>query len=178
MAWPRWLDEKLPAHGFAPVARVVTLRQDDWALPALSAGPARIRPADSTDLDAVAEIDHAAFEPDWWYGQTTLFRAMRGASRFTIAERNAQTVGYAFAHQSGAHMHITRLAVHPAHQRRGLGAQLVADLLEHAREHGADTITLNTQTHNHNSLRLYRRFGFVETDTLVTVWGRAIALET
>ena len=174
MAWPPWLAEKLPAHDFAPIAHVVTCRKDDTAVPALPPCPAFVRPANSTDLDAIIEVDRAAFEPDWWYGQTTFFRAMRGASRFVVAEQDSQRIGYAFAHANGSHAHVTRLAVRPAYQRAGIGARLIADLIEHAREQGVQTITLNTQTYNRNSLRLYQRFGFAETDTVVTAFGRAI----
>ena len=50
----------------------------------------------------------------------------------------------------------------------------MADLIEHAREQAIQTITLNTQTYNQSSLRLYQRFGFAETDTVVTAFGRAV----
>ncbi len=173
MAWPNWLAETLPTRGFATLARVVTLRKDEMTVPVTLPRNTLVRQARSTDLDAIVEVDHAAFEPDWWYGQTMFFRAMRGANRFVVAGQ-AEPVGYAFAHLSGSHTHVTRLAVHPAHQRQGIGALLLADLIEHARSQGAELITLNTQTYNENSLRLYRRFGFMETDTVVTAFRRPI----
>jgi ribosomal-protein-alanine N-acetyltransferase len=174
MAWPDWLAEKLPQHGFYPLARVVTLHKDDMSMPSLPPCRATVRPANSADLDAVTEIDHAAFEPDWWYGQMTFFRAMRGASRFVVAEQNKQLVGYAFAHAGGSKAHVTRLAVHPSYQRQGIGALLMADLIEHARAQGVDAMSLNTQTYNQSSLRLYHRFGFSDTDTVITTFSRAV----
>jgi len=174
MAWPTWLAEKLPEHRFRPLAQVLTLRKNEMSLPPLSPCQASVRPANSTDLDAVTEIDHAAFGPDWWYSQTTFFRAMRSASRFAVAVRDSQPVGYAFAHTSGSNTHITRLAVHPSHQRQGIGALLMADLIKHARAQGMDTMSLNTQTHNQSSLRLYHRFGFSDTDTVITAFSRAV----
>jgi len=174
MAWLKWLEMKLPEHGFFPLARVVTLRKDDMAAPIPLAGKAVLREANSADLDAVVAIDHAAFEPDWWYGQAIFFRAMRGAIRFIVAERDSQTVGYAFAHMNSSQAHVTRLAVHPSYQGQGIGALLMADLIEYSRAHGADAMTLNTQTYNQNSLRLYHRLGFIETDTAVTMFRRSV----
>jgi ribosomal-protein-alanine N-acetyltransferase len=174
MAWSAWLADKLPERAFEPMAHVVTLRKDDMTVPPLPPGKASVREANSADLDTITAIDHAAFEPDWWYGQTTFFRAMRSASYFVVAERDVQPVGYAFVHVSSTQAHVTRLAVHPAHQRQGIGALLLADLINHSRTQDVDTFTLNTQTYNENSLRLYRRFGFTETDTVVTVFSRPV----
>ena len=83
-------------------------------------------------------------------------------------------MGYAFAHMNGSQAHVTRLAVHPSHQRQGTGALMLADLINHARTQGAEFITLNTQTHNENSLKLYRRFGFEARGRAVTTWIRSI----
>lgn len=174
MAWPDWLAEKLPERGFQPLAQVITLYKDDASAPLLPPSRATVRPANSVDLEAVIEIDHAAFEPDWWYGHTTFFRAMRGASRFVMAEQDSRPVGYAFAHASGSKAHVTRLAVHPACQRQGIGAQLMADLIEHSRAQGIESMSLNTQTHNHSSLRLYHRLGFYDTDTVITTFSRLV----
>jgi ribosomal protein S18 acetylase RimI-like enzyme len=174
MAWPDWLAEKLPEGGFQPLAQVVTLHKDDMNVPSLPPCQVMIRPIDSADLRDVSEIDHAAFEPDWWYGQTTFFRAMRGASRFVIAEQNSLPVGYAFAHANGTKAHVTRLAVHPLHQRHGIGAQLMADLIEHSGAQGIESMSLNTQTHNHSSLRLYHRMGFCNTGTIITTFRRLV----
>jgi ribosomal protein S18 acetylase RimI-like enzyme len=174
MAWPEWLAEKLPERGFSTMARVVTLRKDEMVVPISLTADASVREANSTDLDAVTAIDHAAFEEDWWYGQTTFFRALRGATRFVVAMRDGLPVGYAFAHMNGLHAHVTRLAVHPAYQRQGIGTLLMADSIEHLRAQGVETVTLNTQTYNENSLRLYRRLGFIETDTFVTAFSRVV----
>ena len=175
LAWPEWLSEKLPERNFEPLAQVVTLRKFDTTTPVTRWPAAFIRAASMADLDAVTAIDHAAFETAWWYGETTFFRALRSAMRFCVAEREGQPIGYAFAHLNGPQAHITRLAVHPSHQRQGIGALMLADLIEHARTQGADTFTLNTQTHNENSLRLYRRFGFEPVGRAVTTWLRSIS---
>jgi ribosomal-protein-alanine N-acetyltransferase len=174
LAWSAWLSGLLPERGFVPQAQVVTLRKDGAAAPAVRSPGVLVRQANMADLDSVMAIDHAAFEEVWWYGETALFRALRGALRFCVAERRGQLIGYAFAHASGSQAHITRLAVHPSHQRQGIGALMLADLIEQARAQGTESITLNTQTYNENSLQLYRRFGFEPVGQAATAWVRSI----
>jgi ribosomal protein S18 acetylase RimI-like enzyme len=177
LAWPEWLSDKLPERGFEPLAQVITLRKDDLTSPAMRLPHVFVREASPADLDAVVAIDHAAFETAWWYGETTFLRALQGVMRFCLAEREGQPMGYAFAHKNGSQVHVTRIAVHPSHQRQGLGALMLADLIEHARAQGAEFITLNTQTHNQNSLKLYRRFGFEPVGRAATTWIRSIELQ-
>ena len=174
LAWPEWLSEKLAERGFEPLAQVITLRKDGMTSPDVRSTGVRIREASRADLDVVMTIDHAAFETAWWYGGTTFFRAWRRALRFCIAEKEERPIGYAFAHMNGSQAHVTRLAVHPSHQLQGTGTLMLADLIEHARAQGAGSITLNTQTHNENSLKLYRRFGFEPVGRGVTAWIRSI----
>jgi len=174
LAWPEWLSERLPERGFEPLAQVITLRKDDMAAPSVSLPAALIREANLADLDSVMAIDHAAFGPAWWYGETTFFRTLRGAMRFCVADTQGKRVGYSFAHRNGSQAHVTRLAVHPSHQRQGIGALMLADLVEHAWAQGARFITLNTQTHNENSQKLYRRFGFEPVGSAATAWIRSI----
>jgi ribosomal-protein-alanine N-acetyltransferase len=170
LAWSAWLSDRLPERGFEPQAQVVTLRKVGDAAPVARSPGVFVRQANMADLDVVMAVDHAAFETVWWYGETALFRAMRGALRFCVAERQGRIIGYAFAHANGLQAHVTRLAVHPSHQRQGVGALMLADLIEQARAQGAGFITLNTQTYNENSLRLYRRFGFEPVGQAVTAW--------
>lgn len=171
LAWAEWLAEQLPRRGFAPMTHIVTLRKDHGMAPALAlTHRVLVREARPADLDAVAVADHAAFEPEWWYGRGTFDRMLRGPARFVVAEREDAPVGYAFGDAPGLQAHIVRLAVHPAHQKHGIGARLLADLVSHWRAQGVSAITVNTQTYNEASLRLYRRFDFAPIGQPVTVW--------
>jgi ribosomal-protein-alanine N-acetyltransferase len=70
--------------------------------------------------------------------------------------------------------HLNRIAVHPAHQGRGVGALLLHDALRALWKLGAERVSLNTQTDNYYSQRLYRRFGFEPIGDSVTVWEREL----
>jgi ribosomal-protein-alanine N-acetyltransferase len=171
LAWAEWLSDTLSGHGFAPMARVLTLRKNDAIVPdcPLAEG-VWVREAQPADLDAMAVVDHAAFEAEWWYGHNTFLRMLHHPARFVVAELNGELVGYAFGDTLGWQAHVTRLAVHPAVQRRGVGAQLLVDLVTHFGGQGVEAFTVNTQTYNEASLRLYCRFGFAPVGDPVTVW--------
>jgi len=171
MAWADWLSDKLPEHGFSPLTRVVTLVQNDATFPRHSSmNGILLREAELADMDTITSLDHAAFSAEWWYGGTTLFRAMHDQTRFIVVERNGLPVGYGFGHSFGAQAHITRLAVQPEYQGQGFGTRLLEALIMHFRAQGVETITLNTQTDNEDALRLYLHFGFTPTGDAVTVW--------
>ena len=177
LAWAGWLSDQLPHYGFESVTRVMTLCKDDGIGPNRnSVAGLLVREAQPADLDAITALDHAAFDAEWWYGHNTFFRMLRDPARFVVVEQSGELVGYAFGDVSGLHAHVTRLAVHPARQRRGIGAQLLADLIAHFQAHDVARITVNTQTDNEASLRLYRRFGFAAMGAPVTVWRISLAV--
>jgi GNAT superfamily N-acetyltransferase len=53
------------------------------------------------------------------------------------------------------------LVVHPDHRRHGIGAQLLAYVIEQARAEGVLRVTLLTDMQNERAQALYRRAGFV-----------------
>ena len=76
-----------------------------------------------------------------------------------VADREGVT-GYAITGRAGALGYLQRLAVHPDHQREGVGTALVADALWWARRRGAIAMLVNTQESNATALTLYERLGF------------------
>jgi len=115
------------------------------------------------DLPAVAEVDKSAFELLWQNDLPTLERAYPQAVWAAVAEMDGQVVGYQLSTRNPLGVHLARLAVRPEMQGKGLGYALVADLIQHASQHGVTHITVNTQNDNATSLALYQRMGFRET---------------
>ncbi|MFZ8842757.1 GNAT family N-acetyltransferase [Thermoflexus sp.] len=174
MAYGEWLESVYPAAGFTRRTVVITLRKDDWRIPELPAVPVRVRRAMLEDIPRIAAVDRQAFELLWWYGPTILTRAWHQVPYFIVAEAEGEIIGYAFADLYGMHGHIVRLAVHPAHQGRSVGARLLAESLRYLIDLGAYPITLNTQVENRISQALYRRFGFHPTGQEVSIWSCAL----
>ena len=79
-------------------------------------------------------------------------------------------VGYIEGESQVTLAHINRIAVHPRYQGRGVGALLLQDALDGFWRLGAERVTLNTQSDNDSSQRLYHRFGFKPTGDVVIAW--------
>ncbi len=152
LAWER--DEKPGLFGFG---------RD--ALPRRRARPApnphvHIRPMNFDDIPAVHAIDVAAFEPIWQNSLSGLELAFRQAALATVAEGPDGLIGYQISTSSPVGGHLARLAVYPQYQGKGVGYQLVNDLLKQFKRRGAQSVTVNTQFNNKPSLSLYQKTGF------------------
>lgn len=62
---------------------------------------------------------------------------------------------------------LDNVAVHPDHQGRGLGRQLITLAEQEARNAGFDTLKLYTNELMTENIELYKKLGFVETDQRV-----------
>ena len=165
-----WAGLHLRRRGFQRLTDVVTLIKSDHTLPKIDDTDAQLRPAAGMDIPAVVTIDRAAFTPHWWHSEATMRRRAAASSYFAVAERAGELVAYAEGTLHPPKAHLNRIAVHPAHQHRGIGARLLHNTLHTFWQHGAEQVTLNTQTANRLSQRLYHRFGFEPTGDLLTAW--------
>lgn len=170
MDYGGWVGACLGTLGFRRLKDVVTLAKRDRALPELRAAGAQVRPVSDKDIPAIVAVDRAAFTPHWWHSADTMRRVAAASSHFVVAELADEVVGYAEGGLRLPTAHLNRIAVHPAHQGQGIGAALLRDVLRAFWQSGAEAVTLNTQSDNRSSQRLYRRFGFEPTGHLVTAW--------
>jgi ribosomal-protein-alanine N-acetyltransferase len=170
MDYGGWAAPHLRPRGFHRLADVTTLIKLDRVLPATSAADARVRMASDTDIPAVVAVERAAFTPHWWHSEATMRRRSATSSYFVVAEKAGEVVGYAEGVLHLPAAHLNRIAVHPAHGDQGIGTVLLHDALRAFWRSGAQQVTLNTQTDNRRSQRLYRRFGFEPTGDLTTTW--------
>jgi ribosomal-protein-alanine N-acetyltransferase len=165
-----WAGPYLKASNFNPRTDVVTLTKFDRVLPRLSTGDVCLRCASGMDVSAVVAVDRAAFTPHWWRSESTIRRRITELSHLVVAEVAGKVIGYAEGTLRLPVAHLNRLAVRPAYQGHGVGALLLRDALRTFWQRGAGRVTLNTQTDNRSSLRLYRRFGFEPIGDRVTAW--------
>jgi ribosomal-protein-alanine N-acetyltransferase len=170
MDYGGWAGPHLEARGFEPLTDVVTLAKFDRNLPDMSDTTTHLRPASHTDIPAVVAVDRSAFTPHWWQSEDTVRRRATASAHFVVAEVAGKVVGYAEADLRLPSAHLNRIAVRPDHQGKGVGASLLRDALRALWHQGAELVTLNTQSDNRFSQRLYRCFGFEATGDSVTVW--------
>jgi ribosomal-protein-alanine N-acetyltransferase len=155
-----WMTPLYQSAGFRQTHEVVVLARPRGPLAAAPPAPARIRLARPDDYAALIAADQAAFSPPWQLSPAMIETAIALANLITVAEAEGRVVGYQLTTTSHGGAHLARLAVLPEWQGRGIGAALVANLIEHYEARGAHELTVNTQDSNTASLNLYQRLGF------------------
>jgi ribosomal protein S18 acetylase RimI-like enzyme len=176
IAIQRWLDPILVENGFELVNHIVLMELNiEAALPAVAQSDYGIRPMKPADLSQVEAVDAAAFEPLWRNSLEALTHAFGQASYASVVEDQSGLVGYQLSTGGAFGTHLARLAVSPAAQRRGVGAALVYDLIDHIPAGREPRLTLNTQSSNTASHALYARIGFRRTGERFPVFALSMA---
>jgi ribosomal-protein-alanine N-acetyltransferase len=169
-----WIAGYAQRWRFTPNTSVITLRREKTALPAPPLRDHLIRNASRGDLAAIVAVDRAAFDPMWRYDEAVLTAAASQAEILRVIESEGQIIAYQLSTRYASIGHLARLAVLPDRQSRGLGAALIYDMILYFQAQGVHTITVNTQSDNSQSYRLYTRFGFSYTGHRVPVWTLAL----
>lgn len=141
----------------------------------MSAGAARardfVRPARGSDLAALAAIERAAgalFAEAGMQGAflaettpaATLRASLAGGLLWVATDADDRPVGFALASVLDSGPHLEELDVHPDFGRRGLGAALVAAVLDWSRAAGYGGLTLVTFRDVPWNGPFYERLGF------------------
>jgi ribosomal protein S18 acetylase RimI-like enzyme len=157
--------------GFVVEQRLVLLRTDPRDRLHLVDGNGstrRVRTAKTaTDLTTAAEIDRAAFGPQWCIGETGILDACDATPSHRM--RLVDTDAYAVTGRSHSAGFVQRLAVRPDAQHSGLGRRLMVDALEWLRRWRVATAMVNTHVENTAALALYASLGFTRLDEPLAV---------
>jgi len=82
------------------------------------------------------------------------------AAVFLVCEVGDEVVGVVRGNYDGSRAIIHQLSVHPAYQRRGIGAALVREIVKRFQQMGAPTVSA---TITEESLPFWRKVGFRKT---------------
>lgn len=171
-----WFQTLLEESGFSHKQEIVVL---EWQgkLPDRNSinREVEIRTMQYTDLARVEEIDRLAFPALWQNAIPGLSKAFNQTGICTVAVKAGEIVGYQISTSMTIYGHLARLAVHPECQRHGIAYTLVYDLLKRFKQRGFWRVTVNTQSDNHASLKLYEKFGFVPTGEEIPVYEHLIS---
>jgi ribosomal protein S18 acetylase RimI-like enzyme len=133
-----------------------------------------IRPVESGDMETLAEIEAAAFEPLWRHSAAGLFLALQQATEFEVALLDGELAGFLYSVPGGykhGHEHLARITVSPRVQGLGVGRALLASALSGYKKRNVSHVSLNTQLDNLASHRLYKSFGFRPVGDEIPVWA-------
>jgi ribosomal protein S18 acetylase RimI-like enzyme len=158
-----WFAAILRESGFSLAGHVVALMQTPASPPAAEISLDHIAPIREADLAELEAVDHAAFDIPWRLDADALRETRTRAILAMLYRREGKILGYQMAVPTAQGVHLARLAVEPAAQRQGIGRALTTHLLGYFAQRGVPRITVNTQSDNLASLRLYRRMGFQPT---------------
>ena len=140
----------------------------------------RFRPARSDDLDALVAI--FAADTLGGHGDTTdavarpayaaaLAEILESANdRLIVAERDGRVVGTAqltltrsLPHRGRRHATVEAVQVAPGERGNGIGARLIAHVVEIARAEGAGVVELTSNATRLDAHRFYERLGFARS---------------
>ncbi|MFP3854987.1 MAG: GNAT family N-acetyltransferase [Anaerolineales bacterium] len=171
---PPWLPDLLKQVGFTQEDSVEFLEWSEDELPPQPDSPLPLEPLLSTNLMAVAQVDHRAFAPRWRHSLEALQSALKHASYATVLRLSGKVIAYQISTLSQHGGHLARLAVDPDFQGQGHASHLVWDLLHHFKRHGHDRVTVNTQGSNERSHKLYENLGFRSLEQAFPVYVKAL----
>lgn len=115
----------------------------------------------SEHLEEVLAIEQAVHRSPW-SPQSFKNEMTFPDGEFIVATEAREVIGYAGVWVTVDEAHITNIAVKPDRQRQGLGAVLLEELLDRARNRGAECATLEVRQSNEAALKLYEKFGFIQ----------------
>lgn len=166
---------RVESHGFTVIQELVLLQHDEPAhVPSPSMRTARLLVGSDP---AAAAIDRAAFGPRWSldaravHDVRTATPRHRGRAVLTDADAVA---AYAITGRDSRLGFLQRLAVHPDHQRAGMGLALVHDSLRWLARWRVHRVLVNTPTTNEAALALYEGVGFHRLPDGLRVYERAL----
>jgi [ribosomal protein S18]-alanine N-acetyltransferase len=139
----------------------------------MSAPAVAIEPMTEADLEAVLEIDVAAFrEPREVREKSLREELARSWSRLFVARADGgRIVGYLLYWHVVDEGHVINVAVAPQERRHGIGRALVAHLLEHARTNGIVKLLLEVRASNAAAIGLYDSAGFARFNVRERYYG-------
>ena len=122
---------------------------------------ASVRSGTAADLKAMAAIEKSAAIDPWSLSQF-LESSLLDSNRSLVLEDDSGLLGFAVYQRVQDEATLLNIAILPARQRQGLGAQLLQSLVERLTRQGVTRLLLEVRRGNAAAIALYRRLGFVD----------------
>lgn len=122
--------------------------------------PVLIAPMRRRHLRGVIEIEKQTNHRPWSHNLFAGELRMPSSRFYVVALLGSVVVGFGGVMLTTVEAHVTNVAVHPEHHRRGIGTRLMLVLMRGCIDREVDDITLEVRLGNRAGQELYRRFGF------------------
>ena len=83
-------------------------------------------------------------------------------AKYLVAKENNKVIGFAGVWTIVDEGHITNIAVHPNFREKGIGSILLSSLIEHCKNWGCNSLTLEVRASNTPAQNLYKKYTFKE----------------
>ena len=120
--------------------------------------------SDASDLDQIMAIMATAFDPIWgeaWNRRQVQDAIILPNTYFILSKAgtNKNAAGFLITRQAPGEEELLLIAVHPEYRRRGIGKDLLQQLVSDAANRGTTQIYLEMRENN-PAASLYKNFGF------------------
>lgn len=122
-------------------------------------GELTIRLMEERDLDRVVQIEEENFSVPW-SRKSFLDSLVLSHTLYVVAEQQGQIAGYCGCYQILEEAEIVNVAVDKAFRRRGVGRQMLEELMRLGKERGSFAYTLEVRAGNVPAIHLYESLGF------------------
>lgn len=121
-----------------------------------------IRPMVELDLDVVMSIEEKIYTMPW--KRPMFLSELKNnpySNLFTVLDQDKEEViGYVCFWIIMDELHLLNLSIHPVHQRKGVGSQLAAWVIQQGRERAVRRASLEVRASNIPAIGLYKKMGF------------------
>ena len=157
----RFVNQAIPVGDF--IAH--QLPQQPKRIPLSNGQIATIRLATVEDVDAIATVEKEAYmgNPPWMkdaFGEDLTYNTK---AIYIVIELEETIQAFVGARVTPEDLHITNIAVHSDIRFLGCATLLMKQLEKYARFLEKDSISLEVRVSNTKAIRLYEKFGFVQT---------------
>jgi [ribosomal protein S18]-alanine N-acetyltransferase len=114
------------------------------------------------DVSGLMPVERACFPTETW-SEETFWSELAGwpeSRYYVVAELDGALCGYAGLMAVSGEATVQTVAVEVGRRRRGVGAELLAELLAEAVRREARVLWLEVRDHNEPAIALYERHGF------------------
>lgn len=112
------------------------------------------------DLDQVMLLELACFSVPWTKDAFLSEIEKNQLAHYIVIEENDEIIGYGGVWYIMDEGHITNVAIHPEHRKKGLGKTLVDGMMKAAKKAEINHMTLEVRKSNLPAITLYERMGF------------------
>ena len=122
------------------------------------------RKALPADAPIIVELEAAAFAERSWgaNGVVTGMELIGAHTLLALANNSQKPLGFVMYRLIGPDAELLSIGVDPGVQRHGIGAALLRNLCQTARQEGIGQLFLEVRASNNAAISLYERQGFVE----------------